>query len=104
MTRLIAIFDLERPYDAEERWDFWQKQHVPWAKEKLSGLIKRYRTSMAVNPDQDTEPVFGMAELWFDSLDDAKKGLSILSTERQPGWESKRRIRVFVIREKEQEL
>ena len=104
MIRLIAIFDLEEPYDPEERWDFWQEQHVPFAKEKLDGLIRRYRTSMVTNPDVDTEPVFGMAELWFDSLEEAKKGLGILSKERQPGWGSIRRMRIFVTREKEHEL
>ena len=104
MVRLMAIFGLEEPYDPEERWNFWQAQHAPFAKKKLGGLIKRYRTSMVANADPDTEPVYGLVELWFDNLEDAKKGISILSKERQPGWESKKRMRLFVTREQEQEL
>jgi uncharacterized protein (TIGR02118 family) len=104
MIRLMAIFDLEEPYDPEERWNFWQEQHVPFAKEIFKGLARRYRTSMVTNADPDTETIYGMVELWFDNLEDAKKGFIILSEGRQTGWESKRRMRLFVTREKEQEL
>lgn len=69
MVKIVAVIRKKPEHTREEFLHFWNVEH-PQLVRKLPG-IRRYRQNPAIEHRKDW-PFDGMAELWFDSMQDIK--------------------------------
>lgn len=69
MIKVVAVVKAKDGLKREDFLDEWQNKHPAFVR-KLQG-IRRYRQSPAV-AHRKQWPFSGMAELWFDSIDDVR--------------------------------
>ena len=71
MIKYVAILKRPPTMTADELRSWWLGPHANLAK-GIPGM-KKYVVSLAVSPPPEGQEYDGMAELWFDSIDDVHK-------------------------------
>jgi uncharacterized protein (TIGR02118 family) len=107
MVRFVSTFRLKEGYDREESFRLWHEVHTPRVIEMLKDYgLKRYVIAKLLSSPEGEPEFFGMARIWFDNLENAKKGTEYMLSQRQDAFTD--RItdtrRVFVVEEKEIEV
>ncbi len=104
MVRFVSTFRLKSGFDPDESFQLWQDVHTPRVVEMLKGYgLKKYTVSRLLSAPEAEPEFFGMAQIWFDNLENAKKGTEYMLSQRQDAFTD--RItdtrRVFIVEEKE---
>ena len=107
MIRFVSTFRLKPGFDPDESFQLWQDVHVPRVVSMLKHYgLKKYTVSRILSAPEAEPAYFGMAQIWFDNLDNAKKGTAHMLSQRQDEFTD--RItdvrRIFLIEEKEMQL
>jgi hypothetical protein len=104
MVKFVSTFRLKPGFDRDESFQLWHEVHTRRIKQMLKDYgLKRYIISKVL-PASAAEPdFFGLVQLWFDGLENARKGMEYVYS--QPTDAFSERItdtrRVFVVEEKE---
>jgi uncharacterized protein (TIGR02118 family) len=74
MIKRFVVLRKKPCMTAQEFWDYWEKVHGPLIA-KIPGLLKytQYHVRSERLDDADDE-IDGIAELWFESEEDQKRG------------------------------
>jgi len=109
MVKYVSIFRLKPGFNRDESYQLWQDVHAPKVKERLSGLLRKYKIAKVVSAPEAKPDFFGMCELSFDNLNTAKRGIKkVLPEAFVPPDPFLSRIadvrRVFVVEEKDMSL
>ena len=72
MIKVCTLIKRRQGLSREDFADWWLKRHAPRAC-KLEGL-KRYQISLALGEDESAYD--GMAELWFDSVEELRQAFA----------------------------
>ena len=107
MVSFASTFRLKEGYDRDETFELWHQVHTPRVVEMLKQHgLKKYVIAKLVSAPEAEPEFFGMAQIWFDNLENAKKGTEYMLSQRQDAFTE--RItdvrRVFVVEEKEIEF
>lgn len=107
MVKFLTTFRLKPGFDREESYQLWKEEHVPKFVKMLKGTgARKYVIAKLLSaPDGGTE-FFGMAEIWYDNLEDARKATQYSVARRDSAFTE--RItdmrRVYVLDEEEIDL
>ena len=107
MVRFVSTFRLKEGYDRDESFQLWQQVHTPRVVEMLKEYgLKKYVIAKLLSAPGAAPEFFGMAQIWFDNLENAKRGTEHMLSQRQDAFTEGivDMRRVFVIEEKEIEF
>ena len=79
MVKYISIFQLKQGYDAEETYQIWIKEHVPYVKKTMEPELKGYVVGRVVQNRTEGKEFFGSVQLSFSNLSDAIRAWSRLA-------------------------
>jgi uncharacterized protein (TIGR02118 family) len=74
VIKLMTTVYKRQEWTDEQFFAYWREQHSPLV-ERLPGL-RRYVVNVAQIHPERPATVYGFAELWFDSLEDAAAAIS----------------------------
>ena len=105
MVRYLSTFRLKTGCDPDETYRIWVETHVPAVKKRYAGLLRRYVISRITRTSEEDSDFYGMAQLWFDDLDTARKAMQGSASHPDEFTERITDIRrVFVVEDNEIEL
>jgi hypothetical protein len=107
MVKFLTTFRLKPGFDREETFQLWKAEHVPKFVEMLKGTgARKYVIAKLLSAPEGGTEFFGMAEIWYDNLEDALKATQNSVARRDSAFTE--RItdmrRVYVLDEEEIEL
>ena len=70
MFKFMALLKRKDGVTREEFHRWWLERHVPYVKK--FPRLRRYAVNLVADPAADPDGWDGVAEVWFDSLDDLK--------------------------------
>lgn len=77
MVKFMGIFTLKPGNDPDEYHRLWKETHTRWAIEKLSPEMKSYTIGRVVGGFGNSG-IYGVAQIEFESLDDANRAFARL--------------------------
>ena len=107
MVKFLTTFRLKPGFDREESYQLWKEEHVPKFVEMLKGTgARKYVVAKLLYATDGGTEFFGMAEIWYDNLEDAMNATQYSVARRDSAFTE--RImdmrRVYVLDEEEIDL
>ena len=74
MVKYVAFAKIRLGADPDEAYTVWRDKHGPWCTDKFLPEAKRYTISRVLRTVEGEE-FFGIAEVWFDSIESAERAM-----------------------------
>ena len=101
MIRSITLLKLRPGVDPEETWKYWREKHISWARERLHPEARKYIIARVVHRIGEDD-IYGLAEVWFDNMEDAVKTMERLAHTEPDELLGKRVIPTRIVLEEEE--
>ena len=101
MIRSITLLKLRPGIDPEETWKYWREKHIFWARECPHPEAQKYTIARVVHCISEDD-IYGLAEVWFDNMEEAIRTMKRLAHTEPDELLGKRVIPTRIVLEEEE--